>query len=171
MKQFLICVVVSSLLAFCGAVKVRISDCDDKFKSKISSSLSSFAILKQFFFSDDCEVSEVRVNSAIDENTGAALIKRSKNYTLEMDFTPEFDGEDITMLAYALLPGKDAKFEGMDSNACNWMKCPVVNGTQQTYSYSLAMKKIYLRGLFNVRWSMKKGDDYKCCFIVKIKIE
>lgn len=88
-----------------------------------------------------------------------------------MDFTPEFEGDDITMLAYAQLPGTDKKFEGMDANACRWMQCPVVKSTKQTYAYSLSMNKNYPKGLFNVRWSMKQGDENKCCFIVKFKIE
>lgn len=119
-----------------------------------------------------CTVDEVKVDlCAIDRLTNACRLKRGSNYTMTVDFTPDFDGDDVTMLAYALLPGADAEFQGMDENACHWMKCPVVKGTQQTYTFALSMRKSYPRGMFNVRWLMKKAGEPKCCFTNKFKIE
>lgn len=88
-----------------------------------------------------------------------------------MDFTPEFEGEDITLLAYALLPGADAEFVGMNDNACDWMSCPVVKNVKQTYTFQLMIKTSYPKGLFSVRWLMKKAGEPKCCFVNKFKIE
>jgi hypothetical protein len=63
---------------------------------------------------------------------------------MEVDFKPDFEGSDVTLLAYALLPGgTDAPFPGMDDNACHWMNCPVVKDTTQTYTFNLTMSKDY----------------------------
>lgn len=90
---------------------------------------------------------------------------------MNVNFTPDFEGDDVTMLAYALLPLSDKEFDGMDDNACNWMKCPVVANTQQLYTFNLTMSRTYPRGMFNVRWLMKKAGEPKCCFTNKFKIE
>jgi ML domain len=90
---------------------------------------------------------------------------------MDMEFTPDFEGSDLTLLAYALLPGVDAEFQGMDDNACHWMKCPVEKGVKQTYTFNLFMQPTYPKGLFNVRWLMKKGGANRCCFLNKFKIE
>lgn len=90
---------------------------------------------------------------------------------MDMDFTPDFEGSDLTLLAYALLPGVDAEFQGMDENACHWMTCPVVKGVKQTYTFNLSMGRTYPTGNFNVRWLMKKAGEPVCCFTNRFKIE
>jgi hypothetical protein len=108
---------------------------------------------------------------------------------MEVDFKPDFEGSDVTLLAYALLPGTDAPFPGMDDNACHWMNCPVVKDTTQTYTFNLTMSRDYpavsfesksrlnsnfipllFQGMFNVRWLMKLAGEPKCCFQNKFKI-
>lgn len=144
----------------------RASKVRNKFLGEVSATLTNF-------FSTDlaCTIDEVKADCAIDRNTKACRLKRGLNYTMDVDFTPDFEGSDVTMLAYALLPLKDAEFEGMDDNACNWMKCPVVPNTQQRYTFVLSMQKSYPKGMFHVRWLMKKGGEPKCCFTNKFKIE
>lgn len=123
------------------------------------------------FIDLDCKVEEVTVNTcALDSSSKACILKRGLNYTMNMEFVPDFDGSDITLLAYALLPGADAEFQGMDENACNWMTCPLVKGARQTYTFNLSMRKSYPSGIFNVRWLMKKDGQPKCCFTNKFKI-
>jgi hypothetical protein len=102
--------------------------------------------------------------------TKACKLKRGTNYTMTVDFIPDFEGDDITLLAYALLPLKDVGFDGMDENACHWMNCPVVKGIKQTYTFRLSMSKSYPSGMFNTRWSMKKGGVPTCCFVNKFRI-
>jgi ML domain len=124
------------------------------------------------FVDNVCTVDQVRVDlCAIDRNTKACRLKRGQNYTMDMDFTPKFEGSDHTLLAYALLPGVDAEFQGMDSNACHWMKCPVQKDVKQTYTFNLMMQPSYPKGLFNVRWLMKQDGVPTCCFVNKFKIE
>lgn len=137
----------------------------NKFLAKV------FDTLTNSFTDLICTIDEVKADCAIDRNTKACRLKRGLNYTMDVDFTPDFEGSDVTMLAYALLPLADAEFEGMDDNACNWMKCPVAANTQQRYTFVLSMQKSYPKGTFNVRWLMKKGGEPKCCFTNKFKIE
>lgn len=48
------------------------------------------------------------------------------------------------MMAYAMLPGGIEKaFPDMNENACDFMTCPVVEGTQQTYSFGLKLASSY----------------------------
>lgn len=90
---------------------------------------------------------------------------------MSVDFIPDFEGDEVTMLAYALLPGADAEFQGMDDNACHWMKCPVVKNEKQTYTFVLSMRKSYPLGSFRVRWLMRKAGQPACCFTNRFKIE
>ncbi|CRL05089.1 CLUMA_CG018023, isoform A [Clunio marinus] len=114
-----------------------------------------------------CTVDNVNGDCLIDRNTKACRLKRGNNYTMNVDFTPDFEGDDVTMLAYALLPGGiDAPFEGMDDNACHWMTCPVVKDTKQTYTFKLSIRRSYPKGIFQVRWLMKKAGEPKCCLFL-----
>jgi hypothetical protein len=80
----------------------------------------------------------------IERNTKACILKRGSSYTMNVDFKPDFEGSDVTMLAYALLPGgSDVSFPGMDDNACHWMQCPVMKNMVQTYTFNLTMSKDY----------------------------
>lgn len=152
-------------------VEINVSECG--FDSKFMSSLCLHSLLSLKPFSDpECIVHNVTVDHClIDRSTKACRLRRDETYRLNMDFTPDFDGDKFTLLAYALIPGADAEFAGMDSDACHWMTCPVEKGVMQTYSFELKMKKSYPKGLFNVRWLMKKNGEPKCCFVNKFKIE
>lgn len=91
---------------------------------------------------------------------------------MNVDFKPDFEGNDVTLLAYALLPGgSNVPFPGMNENACDWMQCPVIKDKVQTYTFNLTMSKDYPAGLFNVRWLMKLKGESKCCFQNKFRIE
>jgi Niemann-Pick C2 protein len=116
----------------------------------------------------------VQVDSCDIDTRGpkACILKRGSFYTMNVDFNPDFEGDDVTMMAYALLPGgTDASFPGMNDNACDWMQCPVVKNKVQTYTFNLTMSRGYPIGSFNVRWLMKQGDKPKCCFQNRFKIE
>lgn len=94
------------------------------------------------------------------------------NYTLDMDFTPDFEAnDDLTVVASAFIVSEYVDFVGMDTNACHWMTCPVVKDAKQTYSFKLSMDKKYPKGSFAVRWWMKHKDVSKCCFMNRFKIE
>lgn len=88
-----------------------------------------------------------------------------------MDFTPEFEGDAFKVTAYALFPTSDAAFPGMDTDACHWMTCPVVKGVKQTYTFRLSMGHLNPKGAFHVRWLMTRGDEKKCCFVNRFKLE
>lgn len=105
----------------------------------------------------------------VDRDKNCKLV-RGTQYFMNMNFTPDFDGSDIEMLAFTNIVGVDARFEGMDSNACNFMTCPVTNGTNQDYLFNVLVDRLKPRGTFKVQWRMKQNGENKCCFENKFKI-
>lgn len=100
------------------------------------------------------------------------MLKRGANYTLDMDFTPDFEAADeLTVTAAALILNSYTDFPGQNTNACTWMTCPVVKDSRQTYTFKLSMDKNYPKGSFAVRWWMKHKNISKCCFMNRFKIE
>lgn len=175
MKYFLLVAFVAFFYPFVlgDPVKIEINNCGPGFESNRKSfffgnCLPSF----ESFLDLACTIDEVKVDSClVDRTTKACRLKRGSNYTMMVNFTPDFEGDDVTMLAYALLPGVDAEFQGMDDNACHWMNCPVVKDIPQAYTFNLSMQKSYPRGSFSVRWLMKKSGQPACCFTNRFKIE
>jgi ML domain len=91
-----------------------------------------------------CKIDSVTVEGCRkDRNSNACRVKRNVKAAINIEFTPAFEGEDLTLMAYALLPGIEKSFPDMDPDACKFMTCPVVNGTQQTYSFGLKLAPAY----------------------------
>lgn len=89
---------------------------------------------------------------------------------MDVKFTPEFEGSDITMIAYANMGGKLYPFDAMNSNACDFMKCPVEKNVQQSYVFNVEIGLSKPRGIFNTLWIMKRGETNLCCFSNKFQI-
>lgn len=119
-----------------------------------------------------CQVHQLKINcKRLDKGTDCVL-KRGSNYSLEAEFTPDFDAEDeLTFTAAALIVNSYVDFPGMDINACHWMTCPIVKDQRQVYNFRLSMDKNYPKGSFAVRWWMKHKDVSKCCFMNRFRIE
>lgn len=91
-----------------------------------------------------CTVDSVTIEGCRkDRNSKACKLKRNVKAAINVEFTPDFDGDDISMMAYALMPGIEKAFPEMDGNACNFMKCPVTHGVQQNYTYGLKLAPTY----------------------------
>lgn len=92
----------------------------------------------------ECTIDSVTVGGCRkDRNSKACKLKRNVNAAINIEFTPDFDGEDITMMAYALMPGIEKSFPDMDPNACNYTTCPVAKGQKQSYTYGLKLAPTY----------------------------
>lgn len=89
---------------------------------------------------------------------------------MNVNFTPDFDGNDIEMLAFTNIANYDAKFEGMDKNACNFMQCPVTSGVNQNYTFNVLVDRTKPSGSFTVQWRMKQNGENRCCFENKFKL-
>lgn len=74
-------------------------------------------------------------------------LRRSENASISVEFTPDFDGDDLTMLAYTTVP-IEAQWPGMDGNACNYMPCPVQSGVSTTYNFAVKLTPQYPRVCF-----------------------
>lgn len=92
----------------------------------------------------ECTIDSVTIGGGRkDRNSKASKLKRNVNASINVEFTPDFDGNDITMMAYALMPLVEKPFPDMDPNACNHTTCPVVKGVKQTYSFGLKLSTTY----------------------------
>lgn len=89
---------------------------------------------------------------------------------MNVTFTPDFDGSDIEMLAYALIGNEEAAFEGMDKDACKFMNCPVSNSVTQNYIFNVVIDTLKPSGSFPVQWRMMQKGVVKCCFQNSFKI-
>lgn len=91
-----------------------------------------------------CTIDAVTIDGCRkDRDTGPCKLKRNVNAAINIAFTPDFDGDDITLMAYALIAGLEKSFPDMDENACNHMTCPVSNGVKQSYSFGLKLAPSY----------------------------
>lgn len=91
-----------------------------------------------------CTIDSVTIDGCRkDRNTGPCKLKRNVNAAINIDFTPDFDGDDVTLMAYAIIGGIEKSFPDMDANACNHMSCPVKNGNRQSYTYGLKLAPTY----------------------------
>jgi len=119
-----------------------------------------------------CTIDSVTVEGCRkDRNSKACKVKRNVRAAINIEFTPDFEGENITMMAYALFPGMEKSFPDMDPNACNYTACPVVKGNKQTYTLGMKLSSGYPIGLFNARFLLKQSGEPKCCFLTKFRIE
>lgn len=91
-------------------------------------------------------------------------LKRGDTYFMNMNFTPDFDGSDIEMLAWTKIASVDTRFEGMEKDACKFMTCPITSGIKQDYLFNLKIKNTFPRGSFKVQWRMSQDGEVKCCF-------
>jgi hypothetical protein len=89
---------------------------------------------------------------------------------MTVDFTPDFDGSDIEMLAYALIGNNEYAFEAMNKDACAFMDCPVSNGVNKNYTFNVLIDQLKPSGVYTVQWRMKQKGVVKCCFQNGFKI-
>lgn len=119
-----------------------------------------------------CTIDEVRIDPCpMDENTKACVIKRGTEASMAIDFTPDFDGSDVQLMAYGIIMGEPIAFKDMNPNACLYTSCPVASGSKQTYNYSLKLSTAYPKSTVNVKWIVSSGGVDKCCFMNKIKMK
>lgn len=105
----------------------------------------------------------------IDKDKRCKLI-RDTEYFMNVNFTPDFSGSDIQMLAYTNILNQEFEFEGMEKNACKFMQCPISSGNTHNYTFNVLVDKSKPRGTFTVQWRMSQNGENKCCFENKFKI-
>lgn len=69
----------------------------------------------------------------------------------------------------------DMPFMGMDTDACKYTNCPVVEQATQTWQYTLFILDSYPKGSYTVKmklWDNTSGASsaHECCFKLDIKI-
>lgn len=121
----------------------------------------------------NCVIHEVRISPCTkDPKTKACILRKGSEYILEMDFTPDFDGSNVNVMAHAI-DYADAPFADMNGDACimNYLKCPITKGERTTYTYNLTLGKMYPPGVHRVKWVVSEDNIPKCCFTNKLKID
>lgn len=113
---------------------------------------------------------EVTVDQCAVDDNDACKLKRGTKYFMNMNFTPDFEGDEIEVKAFTNIAGIDAEFEGMDSNACNYMTCPIEKGKTINYAFNVLVEKTKPRGTFTVQWRMTQRGVNRCCFGNKFKL-
>ncbi|KAG5671000.1 hypothetical protein PVAND_001225 [Polypedilum vanderplanki] len=121
-----------------------------------------------------CTINQVTIDGCKKERDSQnnCKLRRLHNASIVFDFTPDFDtaeGDDVFLGMYTTRPAETI-WPGMDTNACNHMTCPVVKNQLNHYTYFVNIPQSYPRGLFTVRFLMKKAGIPKCCFLTKISI-
>lgn len=106
----------------------------------------------------------------------------------------EFSADELTATAYWKSSLRDLPLAGMDTNACNFMTCPVEKNVKTTYNFNLEISKkfptvnfmqnnfklsfhfiIYLfiyyrfQSSYNIKWKFAHGDKV-CCAYLKIAL-
>lgn len=87
-------------------------------------------------------------------------LRRSENASLAINFTPDFDGDDVTLLAYTTVP-VEAPWPGMDKDACKYMSCPLQKNVPVDYNYAVKLTPQYPRvTLINFSQFHKNNDFF-----------
>lgn len=89
----------------------------------------------------NCKIHKVEIVGCRKERNSASeckLRRNSENASVSIQFTPDFEGDNITMLAYTTVP-IEAPWPGMDDNACNFMTCPVEKNVSTTYLFGVKL--------------------------------
>ena len=96
--------------------------------------------------SKNCKINKVEVMGCRKERNAATecKLRRNENASISIELMPDFDGTNITMLAYTTAP-IEAQWPGMDSDACKFMSCPVQKDVLTTYIYAMKLTPEYPR--------------------------
>lgn len=110
-------------------------------------------ILNEIFLSasKNCKIEKLEAEGCGRQRkaTDPCALQRGVNVSFKLEFTPGFDGKsssDVTMLAYALVGGKETAWPGMEPNACGIFStgCPLQNGVKTTYHLqNFELKRTY----------------------------
>jgi hypothetical protein len=89
-----------------------------------------------------CTINRVAIEGCSGGSGKDCKLKRGRNASIVVDLVPDFDSEDAKMTIYTTFPVEKA-WPGMDTNACNYLKCPIVNGASNTYNFAVDINSQY----------------------------
>jgi len=89
-----------------------------------------------------CKINQVTLEGCRKDGR-ICKIRRNTEGKLDVDFVPDFEGNDLTMMAYAMLANSEVGFHDMDPDACKFMTCPVVKDTPLQYSFGMRTASSY----------------------------
>lgn len=94
--------------------------------------------------SRNCKINKLEaVGCRKDRKAGSECkIRRAENATFSFNFTPDFEGSDISLVIYSTAP-VDAAWPEMDGEACKFMTCPLQKNVPTNYTYSQYIRPQY----------------------------
>ncbi|KAL7047492.1 hypothetical protein ACKWTF_002942 [Chironomus riparius] len=119
-----------------------------------------------------CEINQVTIDSC-KMDYKKCILYRKENYTINVDFVPKFSSDHIKMdlffdfINFNML--RNISYS-IDTEACNFMTCPIVNGIKNTYRYRGHIPNIIPKAMYRFYFMMSEGSIPKCCFGMKINI-
>ncbi|XP_075148679.1 MD-2-related lipid-recognition protein-like [Haematobia irritans] len=121
---------------------------------------------------NQCDLSEVRVDPCARDNPNAGCTFRRRNpATMELDFTPKFDADRLSAsLNWVRADGDELPLISMDRDACKYTNCPVKNGEQQTYKIQIPIDKKFPVGAYTIKWTFAAPGGEQCCFTHDIRL-
>ncbi|CAK1543276.1 unnamed protein product [Leptosia nina] len=118
-----------------------------------------------------CTVNEVRFIPCKDPSM--CKLKKGSLYSLSYDFTPNVTLDKLRAGFFWASETADVPFPEMhNADACQYTKCPIEDGKQQTFEYSLRLGKKLPRGQFTFKLKLwDETDETKaCCFMTTVAI-
>ncbi|RWS27379.1 group 2 allergen Blo t 2-like isoform 1 [Leptotrombidium deliense] len=99
----------------------------------------------------DCANGELKSVDVDPCDSDPCVFKKGRPVTLKAKFVANHNVENVELKATIDLEGIDIKYPGLDSNGCNYLSCPLVQGKE----YELVYKVPVMQGLADMRSSMK----------------
>ncbi|XP_044728789.1 MD-2-related lipid-recognition protein-like [Chrysoperla carnea] len=120
-----------------------------------------------------CDIKSVRIDpckEALLKNKKPCKIKKGTHAGIAVDFIPKFSSDKLVNKAFWDTGFIDMEFLGMEPNACEFTKCPIVSGQEVNYNYQLEISKSWPTNTYPIKWRLMAEGGVECCFIIKIKL-
>ncbi|XP_049841384.1 MD-2-related lipid-recognition protein-like [Schistocerca gregaria] len=149
------------LVAACVAEEVTFRNCNEKGLDDVGTSRN-------------CSIHQVTVNPCREaaQNKPCRLAK-GRSAGISFTYTPDESADELVSVASWKGPLMNAKFEGMDTDACHFTSCPVTGGQTSNYTFNLTLGRRIPTREYDVMWKLwNKGEErkFECCFLITIKI-
>lgn len=89
-----------------------------------------------------CSINKVSIEGCKGPTNKECKLKRTNNASIVIDYTPDFDADDVKLTIYSLSFG-EKQWPGMNTNACEFTKCPIENGVANKYTYGVQLNPTY----------------------------
>ncbi|KAI5638190.1 ML domain-containing protein [Phthorimaea operculella] len=127
---------------------------------------------------DDADYSQCSVHNVVldpcSKGGSFCTIKRTKRYTLSMDFLPKFSADRLELAMYAdeENTGTFNEIVKTPADACDMLTCPIDAETRRIFDIDFSLGKTFSIGKYPIKVKLFNKDDDKqgCCFTFNVKV-